>query len=225
MDQQSVRVDRIGREGQPVVVIDNFSPDPELLIQDAQALTFARMGEFYPGVRAPVTPTYFRGVDDLLGRTMREVFGARERVTFNRALYSLTTLPPEGLGLAQRIPHVDGVDDGMIAIIHYLSKADMGGTAFFRHRTTGFETVNAANHRQYLDALRDDFRAGGEPPARYIDGDTDLFEMTAAYDGVFNRALIYRSSLLHCARLTDAAALSPDPATGRLTVASFLSIA
>ena len=43
------------------------------------------------------------------------------------------------------------------------------------------------------------------------------------YDAVFNRALIYRSSLLHCADLPNQAGLPVDVRTGRLTVASFLS--
>lgn len=225
MDQQTIRVDRIGDEDQPVVVIDHFSPDPSQLIRDAQGLDFQRLGEFYPGVRAPVRPSYFQGVDRVLATIMREVFGAANRISFNRALYSLTTTPPADLSLAQRIPHIDGVSEGMIAIIHYLSPDDLGGTAFYRQRSTGFETVNAANHRAYLDALRTDIETQGEPPAAYIAGDTPLFTETASYEAVFNRALVYRSSLLHCARIPNDRAVSNDPATGRLTVASFLSIA
>ncbi|RZJ00873.1 MAG: hypothetical protein EON90_05580 [Brevundimonas sp.] len=225
MDQQTIRVDRIGDEGQPVVVIDGFSPDPDQLIRDARGLDFRPLGEFYPGVRAPVRPSYFQGVDRVLAGVMREVFGATDRIAFNRALYSLTTTPPADLSLAQRIPHIDGVAEGMIAIIHYLSPDDQGGTAFYRQRSTGFETVTAANHRAYLDALRADIETHGEPGPAYIAGDTPLFSETAAYDAVFNRALIYRSSLLHCARVPNDRTLSSDPATGRLTVASFLSIA
>lgn len=218
-----MRVDRIGREQQPVVVIENFSPHPERLIAAAEGLQFRAMGEYYPGVRAPVTPLYFEGLAEVIAPVMRDVFGARERVGFTRALYSIATTPPAALGLAQRIPHIDGVEEGMIAILHYLSHAPFGGTAFYRHRSTGFETVDAARHRAWLDALRADFAAHGEPAPAYIDGDTPIFEQVARYDAVFNRALIYRSSLLHTALLPNDAPLPAGVRAGRLTVASFLS--
>jgi hypothetical protein len=112
----------------------------------------------------------------------------------------------------------------MIAIIHYLGHEDQGGTAFYRHRSTGFETVDAARHRRYLDTLRDDFATHGEPEPAYIEGDTALFERTAGYDAAFNRALIYRSSLLHCAMLPNHVALPGTVREGRLTVASFLRV-
>lgn len=223
MSVQSVRVERIGHEGEPVVVIDNFSPCPEQLVEDAATLTFTTRGQFYPGVRAPVTPRYFEGLAPLLAPVARDVFGYRRRLGVNGALYSLAVTPPDELALPQRIPHFDGVAEGMIAIIHYLAPGDMGGTSFYRHRSTGFETVNAARHRAYLDALEADFAAHGAPPLGYIAGDTPIFERIARFAPAWNRALIYRSSLLHCAAITDDTVLSTEPTKGRLTVASFLS--
>lgn len=225
MHQPSIRVDHIGQERQPVVVVENFSPHPERLVEDAATRDFKVMGAFYPGVRAPVSPHYFEGLAAVLTPVMKEIFGAETRIDFDRALYSLATTAPDELGLAQRIPHIDGVEPGMMAIIHYLSREDLGGTAFYRHRSTGFECVTADRHRDYLDALRRDFDRHGEPPAAYIAGDTPIFEQTAAYEPAFNRALIYRGGLLHCARMPAEAALSSDVAFGRLTVASFLSVA
>lgn len=223
-EQPQIRVDHVGTERTPVVVVEHFSPHPERLIAEAATLDFTAMGEFYPGVRAPVTPVYFEGLNAVLAPVMREVFGARERIGFTRALYSLAVTPPGALTLAQRIPHIDTVEDGRIAILHYLSRATHGGTAFYRHRSTGFETIDTARHRRYLDALRADFEALGEPEPGYIQGDTAIFEQIAGYDAVFNRALIYPSNLLHCAVLPDPAALAHDVHAGRLTVASFLTI-
>jgi hypothetical protein len=175
-DQRTIRVDHVGRERQPVVVVENFSPHPERLLAEAAGLAFEPMGAFYPGVRARVGPAYFDGLAEVLTPVMREVFGARDKLNVNRALYSLATTPPAELGLAQRIPHIDGVTPGMIAIIHYLTTDDLGGTAFWRHRSTGFETVDAARHDQYLTALADDFARHGEPEPAYIGADTPIFE-------------------------------------------------
>lgn len=224
MEQPSIRVDRIGREAQPVVVVENFAPRPERLLDDARAAAFVPMGPYYPGLRAPVSRVYFEGLAETLSPIMREVFGARSRLAFDRALYSMAVTPPVDLSLPQRIPHFDGTHDGLIAIIHYLAPTSHGGTAFFHHRTTGYEAITVDRHRPYLDALSEDFAREGEPPAAYIDGDTALFERTAAYDAVFNRALIYRGNLLHSARLAGAATLSTQIGIGRLTVASFLSV-
>ncbi len=223
MSARSAHVERIGAEGEPVVVIDNFSPCPEQLVEDAAALTFSTRGQYYPGVRAPVTPRYFEGLAAILAPVARDVFGYRNRLEVSGALYSLAATSPGELALPQRIPHFDGVAEGMIAIIHYLTPDAMGGTSFYRHRSTGFETVNAARHRAYLDALQADFAAHGEPAPGYIAGDTPVFERIATFEPAWNRALIYRSSLLHCAAIAEDTPLSTDPAKGRLTVASFLS--
>ena len=97
MEQRSIRVDHVGAEREPVVVVENFAPDPEGLVAAAEGLPFAPMGEYYPGVRAPVTPAYFEGLAPILTPVMREVFGAKERIGFTRALYSLATTPPAAL--------------------------------------------------------------------------------------------------------------------------------
>lgn len=219
----SIRVERIGAEGEPVVLVENFSADPDRLAAEAEALPFEVMGPFYPGVRARVGPAYMEGLGSILAPVMRDVFGYHRRLLFDRALYSIVTTPADRLSLPQRIPHFDGVEEGKIAILHYLNHEDRGGTSFFRHRSTGYETVGAARHRAYLDALHADFARLGEPAAGYIAGDTPIFEQTAAFAPAWNRALVYRSRLLHCASIAGVSALTSDVRTGRLTVASFLS--
>lgn len=220
--QQSIRVEFVGAEHQPVVVVENFFPQPEQLIADAEALNFEVMGEYYPGIRAHVPHSYFDELAPLLARVLREFFGHKGRVA-RRALYSLVTTPSDQLTLPQRIPHVDGLQEGSLAILHYLSRGDYGGTAFYRHRSTGFETIDAARHPHYMEMLYADFATHGEPASGYIQGDTPIFEQIARHDAVFNRALIYRSSLLHCGQVTNGAGFPTDVRTGRLTIASFLT--
>ncbi|UVO51277.1 DUF6445 family protein [Sphingomonas sp. SUN019] len=219
----SVAVERVGREEQPIVVIDGFAPDPDALVDAAAATHLTPAGEYYPGPRAPAPTDYFASVGGLVAAAVRKVFGHHEHLAVDRALFSLATTPPEQLVLAQRIPHVDSVEPGRIAIVHYLSRADFGGTRFFRHRSTGFETIDAARHRVWLDALAADFAGEGEPPPGYIDENAVLFETIATIKPAWNRAILYRSSLLHCAAIPNDIALPGDPRTGRLTIASFLT--
>lgn len=217
-----VDVVRIGSEGEPVVVVDDLVADPAALVEQAAALALTPMGAFYPGLRASVPASYCAEIAPLVGTAMRRIFGYHARMRFERALFSLVTTPSAELSLAQRIPHVDGVEEGRVAIVHFLGAVDHGGTSFWRHRSTGFETVDQTRQRRYLDTLRADFDRLGEPPPAYIGADTAVFERTALFDARPNRALIYRSKLLHCAAVPDRP-LSADPRLGRLTVASFLT--
>lgn len=221
--QPSISVATIGNERRRVVVVENFSPHPERLVDEAASLTFERMGEFYPGARARVSATYYQGLGGVLNAVLREVYGWTQSAHFDRCLYSLATTPSDRLSLAQRIPHVDGFEAGMVAIVHYLCRENFGGTAFYRHRSTGFETVDASRDQDYLNALRRDFGRYGEPSSAYISGDTPIFEKVAGFEPAYNRALIYPSNLLHCASLPNGVQFPADPRCGRLTVTSFLS--
>lgn len=223
MTRPAVEVLSVGQEGEPVVVIDGFAPDPEALVRQAQAVDFATLGAFYPGVRAAVGADYCAAVGPLVAAALRNVFDCANQLAFDRALYSQSVTPPQALSLAQRIPHIDDTASDKFAIVHYLGPEALGGTRFFRHRATGFETITSTRHQAYLAALADDFRDHGEPPAGYIQGDTAIFSATTVVPARFNRAIIYRSNLLHCAAIPNDIALPADPATGRLTIASFLT--
>jgi hypothetical protein len=219
----TIDVKRIGDEQQPVVVIDHCLADPAAWRARATEASYDVPGEFYPGIRASVPPAYFAEFGPTVGAVLKRVFGFTQKAHFDRAYFSIVTTPSDRLTLAQRIPHIDGISDGLMAVLHYLSIGDQGGTAFYRHRSTGFETVDAARHSAYLGALNTDFARHGKPKAAYIDGDTTLFARTACFAGIFNRALIYRSSMLHCSATSRQSGFKGDPKHGRLTIAGFIS--
>jgi hypothetical protein len=217
-----VRVERIGHEQQPVIVIDGFVADPQALRARAEALRYQPMGPYYPGLRAEVAradvASYVLPLLDLVA----QVFDLAGPPGLISAGYSIVTTPPAELNAIQRIPHIDGLEAERIALLHFLGRADQGGTAFYRHRSTGFETIDAARHPAYDAALRRDVAQHGLPPAGYIGGDTPLFACIARFAALPNRALVYRSHALHCADLPADLDLSPDPRIARLTVNTFL---
>ncbi len=135
---------------------------------------------------------------------------------------SLVTTPPEALTRVQRLPHVDGLERERIAILIYLAGTDKGGTAFFRQRATGFETVDADRLPAFEAALDAGLAEHGEPPPAYIAGDTELYEQIASYEARPNRGLIYRGHALHCAAIPPGVPLPADPVRGRLSINSFL---
>jgi hypothetical protein len=218
-------MDRIGHMKAPVIVIDDFHPDPAALVADAESRgTFAATSKYYPGIRAQGTLEYVQFVRDRLRRLLPEVFGAPNDVIPTECNYSLVTLRPEETIPFQRVPHFDGTDMHTIAVLHYLCPARHGGTAFYRHLKTGIEVVTAANVRDYVRAVDAEVAASGVPAAGYVHGSTDRFEQIAAYDAVYNRALVYRGTSLHSGLIPRDFVPDSNPRTGRLTLNTFLEL-
>jgi hypothetical protein len=222
-DRLRVRVDRLGNEGIPVIVIDDFLHDAEHLVEYAARVSgFRRSPEIYPGHRAPIPMPYPLAVRTLLDAAMREVFGLGGLdVIDSRSDFSIVTKRPGDIPARKRVPHTDTSDPNFIVVLHYLCTGRHGGTSFYRHRATSFETVAAARKPSYLERLEAELDAAA--PDDYAVGDTAIFERIAGYEAVFNRAIIYRGIDIHGADIPADFAFDPDPRAGRLTAnTSFL---
>ena len=218
MNERRVAVRRVGRDALPVAIIDDFDAAPEALRAAAAAATFAPGRHNYPGIRAEAPPGYLRRAAPLIAQVLRDLFG----VTNPRLLdagFAVVTAAPSTLAPVQRLPHVDALETGRIALVHYLSD-DPGGTAFFRHRATGFEWLDTARSPVYRDAL-DAEMAAALPALAYPDAETRGFELVETISARFNRAILYASAMLHSGVIT--ATPSPDPRAGRLTITGFFA--
>lgn len=217
-------VHRVGREAQPVVVIDGFAADPDALRDAACRATFGPAAHHYPGIRGALPATYVArqtaGLADILG----PLFGRTGAVDVIDASFSIVTTPPVDLDVRQRLPHCDAFGADRIALVHYLAPDGGDGTAFFRHRSTGFETVDEHRAPIFFGQLEAEMRLGTVPPPAYVCDDTPLFERTMMVEARYNRALVYPSYLLHSGAIRPGAVLDPDPGRGRLTVTAFLSV-
>ena len=218
----AVQVQPIGRERQPVLVIDNFVPDPRSLIDEAAQLQYTAIGAHYPGIRAGVPAARVRAFMAPIVDLLCETFECGTQLQVLEAYYSLVTTRPAALRPIQRLPHFDGLERERLALLHFLSSDHSSGTAFYRHRSTGFESVDAAHYPEFSAALTRDAATHGLPETAYISGDTLMYEQIASFEGVFNRALVYRGHVLHCALLPEGLSYSSDPRAGRLTVNTFL---
>lgn len=213
---------QIGNEAEPLAIIDGFARDPGALRTAAAHATFEPAGNHYPGVRAPLPDAYLRDQLPLVASALGRDFGPCRRIHVIDAQFSIVTVAPDALHLRQRLPHVDAYGRDRIALIHYLSLANRDGTAFFRHRGTGFETIDETRAPEFFARLGKDVEKA--PPEGYIADDTALFERTAQVEAAYNRALLYRSYVLHSGAIARDALMSADPTTGRLTVTAFLAI-
>lgn len=220
----TVAVDSIGAEAQPLVILDDFAPDPDALRIHAAAADFFPAFNHYPGVRADLPPSYLDTQLPIIAAAAAQAFGRTGPVTVIDASFSIVSTPAEALTLPQRLPHIDAFTADRIALVHYLSPEGGDGTAFFRHRATGFETVDEARRELFFRHLDTELRHCGPPPPGYLLGDTPLFECARSVPGRYNRALLYRSWNLHSGAIGPDTVLSPDPGEGRLTATAFLSI-
>jgi len=215
------RIDYVGNDRAPVIVIDDAWPNAEALIEAAaQRSDYGASSLYYPGLRAAAPKAYATGIVAKFADVMRATFGITDELFITDSIFSLVLTPPDKLVPFQRVPHFDSVDRNRIALLHYLCAA--GGTSFYRHRSTRIETVTPQVQENYIRTVNSEVRASGMPPSQYVDGDTELFERIARYDAAFNRALIYRGSMLHSVNVPQGFVPDPNPRTGRLTANTFL---
>ena len=222
MNSPDYAVDTLGREQQPVVIIDDFSSAFPALKAAAASQSFQPRGAFYPGVRAPAQVNYLAERLNLLTSIIKEVFGLTAGMRILECNFSLVTTPPADLAPIQCLPHFDGVDPGRLALLHYLCSEEQGGTAFYRHKATGYETVTSGRFDAYKAALEAEAETLGLPPKRYFcEEDSAQFERIGTVKARPNRLIIYRSITLHSGDIQPDFTPDVDPRTGRLTINTF----
>jgi hypothetical protein len=210
-----------GKEQQPVIVIDNFFDDPAAWIDAASKRAFAPLGPYYPGIRSQLEQNEVSACISNLPPLLHTAFGHDNYVPAE-SCFSLVTTPSSSLLPIQRLPHFDTFSSGRIAVLIYLNGRSDSGTAFYRQRSTGFESVDEPGYPAFAASLEQSVQQHGMPPLAYIGGDTPIYEQIARYDGIPNRAIIYRGNTLHCAEIPEDLPLTSDPAKGRLTINIFL---
>jgi len=221
----SISKRNIGLEGAPLLVIDNLVADPDRLVRKAGNRHFVKQPSMFPGVRAPAPLSYQQFLEVLLNPLLADCFDlAPGRFEFPMCHFSLVTQAPRDLVFLQRVPHIDSVSAEGLATVHYLFRRSWGGTAFYRHRQSGFEYIDASRHATYFDCLAQESRGTGVAGPGYIDEDTPLFQRIDTVDGVFNRLVVYRRNSLHSGRIDNARVPPADPLHGRLSINSFIDV-
>jgi len=216
------QLEPISSTDQQLVSLDNFLVEPGHAISQATLQNFAKITPQYPGVRAALDPVVCEAWLTQLAPLLDQWFGrGRSRRWEMQAWFSLVTSPPHMLAPIQRLPHVDGTDPDQIAMMLYLHRTGHGGTAFFRHRSTGLSSLGAQDFPRYAAAVNAEHGRTGLPPAAYPTDGAPHFERVHVAEGRFNRAVFYRGNILHSGVIDNAAPLAADPRVGRLTINAF----
>lgn len=215
----------IGNEQQPIIIIDNFVADPQGLVAYAmgQQDVMPAAGH-YPGLRSKAPKAYRAMLCQQLSPLLQRVFGlASTQLTQADCYYSMVATPVNQLTLVQQLPHFDQPRTDELAIMHYLCGEPHGGTSFYRHRSSGFESIDQLRLPVYLSRLENEIQHYGMPRQPcYINGENVFFERVKSVQAVFNRAVIYRCSSLHSGDIPPDYQYDMNPTTGRFTVASFI---
>jgi hypothetical protein len=215
---------RLGREQVPLLIIDDLMLEPEVLVDQAATGHWGEPdGTYYPGLNAPAPEGYMRALHAGLQGSFVRAFGqAFAGDLAAHGFFALATWGLDQFGPWQRIPHYDQPDPHHLAMVHYLSPFQGGGTGFFRHLATDFEYVDQARRGGYLAEVTGWLDGHGGELTGYCGAETPGYQMFDQVEFRFNRAVIYPSFVLHCA-LFEGATLDPDPLKGRLTLNSFFS--
>lgn len=219
---QDFQVETFGEEREPLVIIDDFSTDAAALREIAIRSSYAVTSPHYPGIRAQADPNYLGDRMDTLRDVLTNVFGQGQGANVVECAFSIVTTPPDQLKPIQRLPHFDTTDPKRLALLHYLSDERDGGTAFYRHKATGFEIVPPDRLDHYSRTINAEVAEDGLPAPEYFRGQNPRFERIGHVEAKFNRMVIYRSYRLHSGDIPADLPLHADPAKGRLTVNTFL---
>lgn len=219
----TIHVYPLGEEQAPLLVVDNFLEDAELLVEHACQQHFVQNSPLYPGIRAPAPLVFQSLLLGTLGRQLQQVFELKgSKLALSLCQYSLVTLPANQLTLLQRIPHFDSTKRDELAAVFYLFKEDLGGTSFYRHNKTGYEYIDDARRIPYFKSLESENDSDNIPQQGYINGDTALFTRIREEKGIFNRLIVYRRQNLHSGSISPGFVPDSNPRTGRLTINIFI---
>ncbi|WP_286272648.1 DUF6445 family protein [Thalassotalea hakodatensis] len=219
-------VEYIGNEGSPILVFDNISVKPELLVSQFlknqnKAKPARGKDNYYPGDHLEVESIYADNLNKLLAPYIKKYFNLPaaylERIFCD---FSIVNTPEEQLTPLQALPHYDSHGSGNLAGIHFLCDPPYLGTGFYRHQETGIELMSRKKVNNYLKALEQHIESP-DFEKKYISGHIPHFDLIHTIPAKFNRLVIYRSQALHTA-LIDNFLLNNPVDNGRLTLRSFL---
>jgi hypothetical protein len=219
---------RVGKCPITVTVADDVLLRPQQLAEFGLGLKFVEDdSNLYPGIRARVPAEFSRPFHRWLNRALHDTGVLREssHIDDDASFFSIVNKSRADLLPLQRIPHYDSADPRVFAAVIYLFDRANSGTSFYRHRTTGYETIGDDNKDNYKTALNRNMKNLGPPAREYTNGSNALFERMHSVDSAFNRIVIYSGNVLHAADIDGGLFNGDDNSRWRLTISSLINSA
>jgi hypothetical protein len=217
----------IGDEKIPLLIIDNFANSVSDLVDfSGDGSSFqADKNNFYPGKRKLMPSDYGKQICRQYLPFFHSFFDCPQTSLAKTVLSALAIAdtPVKELRPMQMLPHIDTPQSNQFAVVHYLCNQDHGGTSFYRHKETGYQTITQDRLYHYANQVKKEAMAHQiHKNPRYMSSSNKLFEQLYLVEARMNRAIIYPSNLLHSGNVNAALGLSSVPQKGRLTIGSFI---
>jgi len=218
----SIRVEHVGAERIPLLIVDNLVNRPDDLVAHAASdCTLVAPTDMYPGLRAPAPQSYVEVLRKGLTSAINAAYALPNLELHSAISYlCVVTTKPWELKPVQCMPHIDGTAANTFSTVHYLCSPTYAGTSLYRHRRTGYELVPDFRHDRYRSVLEQELLETPWTTQDYINGDTEMFERIASAKVVFNRLVLYPSNALHAGDIGRDFRFDPDPRRGRFSVNS-----
>lgn len=190
----------VGHEKEKVIIIDNVMSNPQfmvdIIVEEAAFDNHIKEGNYYPGLRMPPPKGYFISLMRVIRPILKDVYNIElsAHMTKAESAISLLTVKPEELSDIQSLPHFDSINPAQFALLHYLCDEKHGGTAFYRHNITGFETITKNRFDEYMNIYFDDLDKRGSPKQEYIRQSNERFTKIGDIDIKYNRLIIYAAA-------------------------------
>lgn len=219
------KVELIGRQKTPVIIIDNYAEDLSPVVEYAYSESDFQPDTqtYYPGVRSKLPKEYVVACLKPIMQGLYSVYQIPKELkpTPKSNYFSLITTQPDELTLVQSIPHIDTPKPYFFAVLHYLHDARHGGTGFFRHNPTGLERINAHQEVDYFEAANR-FLHDYQKPTGFCNTSSAHYQLYHQVDYTVNRLVIYPGNLLHSVIVDVERDISAKPSNGRLTANMFI---
>jgi hypothetical protein len=213
-----------------VLVIDDLLQNPEEVVHFAKHSAYFNPvgadGSCYPGIRDVMPAPYARALMSVIQPLVAKHYfcnAALDTITPMTKL-SLVTLKPEQLRDSQRVPHVDCDSNNEFALLHYFCSEIHGGTSLYRYKPSGQVQVE----NDYVSTMKQITATAMKRPDEhqgYLNGDTSVFERAIQVKAKFNRLVLFKGNLLHCADINSTQSYSDNISEARLSIASFMYFA
>ncbi len=219
-------VEYIGNSKIPVIYIDNYISDINVVLDDVKTSTNFLPDEnaFYPGVRSKLPEDYVQGCLSPLIAHLHSIYNIPRNLkpSSKGNYYSLITTEQKDLIPIQTFPHFDTLSPYLFAVLHYLSDGEHGGTGFFRHKQTQYEYVDESRKETYFDSVKTYLNGLESETLSYCSTTHSEYEFQKEIEFRQNRLAIYPGYTLHTTLVNCDNDINVDPLKGRLTANMFL---
>ncbi|MFD2165995.1 DUF6445 family protein [Thalassotalea euphylliae] len=218
--QARFSLEKVGKERIPILIMDDLFLSPQPLLSYAKKYQehFLSATDYYPGRKLTVDRTIFGDVLGKLTPILKHKLELDDDLKAEHAELAVTTTLPEKLKPIQMLPHFDSIGGKTFAFVYYCVDNSFGGTRFYRHLGTEFESMTSKRLPYYAPVIKQQaMTAKLHLSPQYNHQDNALFEVTSEVPFQQNRAIMYPSNCFHSGVISKLVAWQNDPLACRLT--------